>query len=79
MGNMPTHLRMRVHDAAVRMINSHFGNDGPRPEIQIPARPSEDTDCLLVSGIKDAADRIEELELRLSKIADITSGEGSDG
>lgn len=75
MNDLATHLRTNVREAAVRFINGHFNNDGIRPEIRIPARPDQDTDCILVQGIKDAADRIEQLEARLTEIRVLTTEE----
>ena len=43
-------------DAAQRLINSHFGNEGKRPDIRIPVDLERDTDVVLVSYIRQQAD-----------------------
>lgn len=60
------HLRHIVMDSATRFINGHFGNDAPRPQISIPANEKEDSDLILVGGIKEAADEIERLRAQLA-------------
>jgi len=59
-------LRGPVLHAAHAFINEFFGNPGEvKPEITIPANESN-SDLVLVKGIKESADCIEELESELS-------------
>jgi len=62
-------LRNPIRDAAVALINSHFGNEGIRPNISIPANENEDTDLVLTRGLKESADEIERLRAALGKIS----------
>ena len=66
--DLVTHLRHVVAPHAQRFVDGHFGNDAPRPQVSIPANPSEDSDLIVTKGIKDAADEIERLSLALREI-----------
>ena len=68
------HLRNVVVPHAQRFIAGHFGNNAPRPQISIPASEKEDSDLIVIRGIKDAADEIERLRSALGKIADSRKG-----
>ena len=56
-----SHLRHIVAPHAQRLIDSHFNNPAPRPQISIPANRMEDTDLIVTDGIKSAAKHLEAL------------------
>ncbi len=56
-------LRGPVRQAAQDLINAAFNNrEGRGVQFSIPAKPDEDTDLVLVAGIKAAADALEAAE-----------------
>lgn len=77
MVGLANHLRNVVGLHAQRLIDSHFGNDAPRPKISIPAQPDDDTDLIVSRGIRDAADEIDRLRHFVAMIEEVTStGDG---
>lgn len=42
----------RAMESAQRFIRAFFNNEGKKPEIQIPCRPEQDDDCVLIEYIK---------------------------
>lgn len=61
-------LRGPAIEATLRLIAGAFRRDGEqldvnkRPRFSIPTRPTEDDDCVVIEALKEAADRIRELD-----------------
>lgn len=61
-------LRGPVRQAAQDLIDAAFNNrEGRGVQFSIPAKPNEDTDLVLVAGIKEAADALEAAERVIRK------------
>lgn len=57
----------RARASAVRFINGHFNRPGPKPETQIPARPDEDDDFVLMEYFRqqERASRLEDIMVEI--------------
>ncbi len=68
-GDLIKRLRGPVRQAAQDLIDAAFNNrKGRGVQFSIPAKPDEDTDLVLVAGIKEAADALEAAERVIAKL-----------